>query len=109
MIKYGLISQTDGETLERTIDLICNEFADTSFNICEIGIYNGETSRGLYQYITSKGRFIDVVERSHKWGGGSYFKCNFTAIDNQKDKPIEKPFPECNLIIGKQFRSLQPT
>lgn len=98
-IKYGLISQTDARTLEKTIDLICYNFPGSVINTCEIGVFDGQSSRGIYEYVTYKqygalagteGALMEAVN----------FKCNHTAIDNEKDKPILKPFPECNLIIG---------
>lgn len=80
-IKYGLISQTDARTLEKTIDLICNDY-DGELNVTEIGLYNCATSIALKHYINSKGR-----------------KVKYTGIDNQKDKPIFPP-DWMNLIIG---------
>lgn len=56
MIKYGLISQTDARTLERTIDLVCKIFEDRVLSITEVGIYSGETGNGMRQYVKSKGR-----------------------------------------------------
>jgi hypothetical protein len=83
MIQWGLISKLDSETLMKTIDLICDNSIKQEINTCEIGVYDGMTSRGINEYVLSKN-----------------IKCNHTAIDNEKDKPILKPFPECKLIIG---------
>jgi len=56
-IKYGLISRVDANVLEKTIDLICKEFPDeTLISVCEVGVYGGQTSQGIYEYIESKGR-----------------------------------------------------
>jgi len=72
MIKYGLISETDARCLEKTIDLICDEFdKDGVIFITEIGIYNGDTMKGIKEYMNSK------------WKRGYY-----TGIDNEKDKEI---------------------
>lgn len=82
MIKYGLISETDARTLEKTIDLICSEFNDELLDVLEVGIYAGETGDGLRRYIESKGR--------------QAFK---TGVDNDKDEePIR--FHYHQLIIG---------
>lgn len=81
-IKYGLISKVDALCLERTIDLICQEFDDVLLDITEVGIYSGETGDGIRQYVESKGRQL--------------FK---TGIDNDKDEePIR--FHYHKLIIG---------
>lgn len=84
MIKYGLISKTDAATLEKTIDLICNEYnqGEVIRSTC-IGIFDGDTDRGMHEYILKKG-----------------YKHIHTAIDNAKYFEIKNPFPECNLIIG---------
>lgn len=75
MIKYGLISETDGRTLEKTIDLICDDFAG-HIHVTEIGIYSGETGNGIREYIESKDRIA-----------------NLTAVENSKDRePIRYGF-----------------
>lgn len=55
-MKYGLISETDGKTLEKTIDLICSSSDAGAINICEVGCYAGTTGAALSSYIKSKGR-----------------------------------------------------
>lgn len=87
-IKYGLISKVDADCLEKTIDLIVAEQSKQSLVspfivTTEIGVFDGQTSRGLNEYIRSKGK-IHV----------------HYAIDSEKDKPILKPFEDCELIIG---------
>lgn len=73
--KYGLISKKDGETLEKVIDLICgNKNREVPVCITEIGIFNGLTSLGLYEYVKSKG-----------------FNCEYIGIDSEKDKPVFPP------------------
>ena len=91
MIKYGLISETDARCLEKTIDLLCDDF-DAYLNITEIGIFDGQTAIGIYEYVESK-------EWDDNYDVFNY-RCEYTAIDNNKDKEVLKPFPECNLIIG---------
>tara|TARA_R110000868_G_scaffold243012_1_gene498715 strand:+ start:1271 stop:1879 length:609 start_codon:yes stop_codon:yes gene_type:complete len=84
MIKYGLISETDGKTIEATLDLLTDKIPpNQTINTCCIGIYNGDTDRGIVQYLNQKG----------------YTVCH-TAIDNEKDKPVQKPVENCILIIG---------
>ena len=53
-IQYGLISETDKNTLEATIDLIIKDANDGFINVLEIGVYGGDTGNGLFQYIKSK-------------------------------------------------------
>lgn len=84
MIQYGLISKVDSVTIEKTIDLILKEFPSDEF-ICttEVGIFDGNTSRGIHEYIELKNR-------------GNWH----IAIDNNKDKQVTIPFLQCNFIIG---------
>lgn len=83
-IKYGLISKVDANVIEKTLDLIMDgmDMRDSVYTT-QVGVFDGETDRGIRRYI-------------RRTGIGHYH----TAIDNEKDKPIIKPFPECNLIIG---------
>ncbi len=83
MPKYGLISEVDGNTIEKTFDLIFKEFYNDAINLTEIGLYNCETSKGIKEYL----------DANHK----TY--C-YTGIDNEKDKPIIRPFEAFNLIVG---------
>lgn len=86
MSQYGLITQTDARTIEKTLDLVIKEFDNVLINTTEVGIDRGHTSRAINKYLTDKGHV------------------NFhTAIDNQRDRPIEPPFPGCNLIIGNSI------
>lgn len=68
-IKYGLISRTDADTLEKTIDLIIGEFDDVTIHITEIGVYGGATGRGIVEYVMNK------------WERNIFI----TGIDNNKD------------------------
>jgi len=61
MIKYGLISETDARTLEKTIDLICENLDDKHIRITEIGIFNGDTGKGLKECVVSKNRRVIVT------------------------------------------------
>lgn len=74
MIKYGLISETDARTLEKTIDLICEEFKNQSWmEVAEIGVYGGETGNGIREYIKSKG-----------------MQCIIHGIENGKDGEVQR-------------------
>ena len=85
-IKYGLISKTDAETLEKTVDLIFEEFPNEIINVTEVGLYSGLTSEALSKY-------IGLVK--HR----VFF---YTGVDNGKDGEELKHFPKFNskLIIG---------
>lgn len=92
-IKYGLISETDARVLEKTIDLLCDEF-EVELNITEIGLYNGRTSAGIYEYVTEKNFWDDGYDCFN-------YRCNYTGIDNNKDGEKLIFFPkEAKLIIG---------
>lgn len=83
-MKYGLLPSKDIETIEKTLDLAC-EFKGV-LNTLEIGVFHGDTSRGIRDYLKNKGREI-----SH------------TAIDNQRDFKMNSPFPECKFLIGNSY------
>lgn len=85
-IKYGLISQTDARTLEKTIDLIYEQFPNEVIYTCEVGLYSGLTSEAICKYIGLKKHRV-------------FFH---TGIDNGKDGEELKHFPPFNskLIIG---------
>lgn len=69
---YGLISATDAAVIEKTLDLIIADFPNQPIRVCEIGIYSGETGKGIKKYIQSKKR-----------------ECFLTGIDNNADgEPI---------------------
>lgn len=82
MIKYGLISETDARVLEKTIDLICDEFPNEILRTLEIGVYGGDTGRGICEYIKSKG--------INYW---------ITGIDSFKDKEVVR-FPYNEMVYG---------
>lgn len=82
MIKYGLISETDGLTLQKTIDLLSKELDDGFINVTEVGVYGGDTGKGLADYIKSKGIIPNMI-----------------GIDNKRDnEPLR--FEYNKLIIG---------
>lgn len=83
-IQYGLISRIDSNLLEKTIDLICDEFPTQEIKVTEVGLYNGRTSSGLKEYIESKKRFPVL-----------------TGVDNFRDKEELVFYPkEAKLING---------
>lgn len=87
MIQHGLISNLDAETIEATLNLVCDQFPDDDFIfVTEVGIFNGATSVGMYEYLESKGKVPAP-----------------TAIDNENDKPVQKPTEYCTLIIGNSM------
>ncbi len=81
MIKYGLISETDARTIEKTIDLILNGRDKDLIYVTEIGIYGGETGDGIARYCASKGVF-----------------CHLTGIDNLSDKEPIRFFYDKKII-----------
>lgn len=84
-IKYGLISETDARTLEKTMDLICENFPDEMLKTCEVGLYSGLTSDAILKYIFN-------VKKRYTW---------HTGIDNNKDGEKLIHFPHgATLIIG---------
>lgn len=101
MIKYGLISETDGKTIEKILDLICNYFfIGQEINITEIGLYGGTTSKGIYEYVTSK-QYGSLLSDISALATTHNVKCNYIGIDNNKDGEPLIHFPkEGKLIIG---------
>ncbi|MBP9720575.1 MAG: class I SAM-dependent methyltransferase [Bacteroides sp.] len=85
MIKYGLISETDGRTLEKTMDLICNNFNSEIIKVAEIGVYAGETGNGIFKYLWDyKNRNVEI-----------------TGIDNNRDGEEFRYFGNYeNIITG---------
>lgn len=81
-IKYGLISQTDARTIEKTIDLIRGDNVPHLLNITEVGVYAGETMNGMREYVKSK-----------EW------EAYFTGIDNNRDGEKLR-FEYDKLIVG---------
>jgi len=90
MIKYGLISDTDARVLEKTIDLINNEFKEGTINFCEIGVYSGMTAIGLYDYTESIRRCLFTTGIDSGKDGeklrflyNNFIKGNSTEVYNQ--------------------------
>lgn len=84
MIKYGLISETDGLTLQKVLDLILSENPEsclthenimTSTPICitEVGLFDCGTAGGIFSYLSTK------------------CAIRYTGIDNEVLKPIKAP------------------
>ena len=86
-IQYGLISRVDSDTMEKTFDLIHEQFPDEIINYLEIGLYHGRSTSGVKTYFDSKG-----------------YKYNLTGIDNFKDKEELVFLPTgVNLIEGSSI------
>jgi hypothetical protein len=87
MIKYGLISSLDAEVIEATLNYVCSDFPNGDINTCEVGVYSGESSRAIMQYLNNKGR-----------------KVNHIGVDNLKDGELLINFPkEANMLVGNSF------
>lgn len=87
MIKWGLISDLDGQVLMKTFDIICKEWNDEIISICEIGLYNCGSSIGLMNYYWQN-HITDIKS------------INYIGIDNCKDKPVENIPDWMNFING---------
>jgi hypothetical protein len=86
MSNYGLLTASDIITIEKTLDLVCDQFPEGVINTTELGVRDGNTSRGIHNYLTAKRRV------------------NFhTGIDNNHDMPVVKPFEGCHIIIGNSI------
>lgn len=83
-IKYGLISKVDAAVIEKTIDLIIADFPNQPIRVLELGIYSGETGKGIKEYIQSKNR-----------------ECFLTGIDNNADGEPIRFAPYYDKLIGK--------
>lgn len=86
MNTYGLMPEQDYRTLDDIFYRLCETFPTGIINTLEIGVHNGNGSRGIHKFFTDAGRI------------------NFhTGIDNQRDFEMDAPFPGCNFIIGNSI------
>lgn len=78
MIQYGLISRTDAGVIEKTLDLIVQEGQSFPIRITEIGLYNCQTSAGIYQYLQEEKNLLaeEII---------------YIGVDSEKDKLINPP------------------
>jgi hypothetical protein len=83
---YGLMPEFDYKTMDSILDLVCFSFREEPINILEIGVHQGNTSRGMRDFLKQRGRAI-----------------NHTGIDNRRDFNMEAPFPESRFIIGNSI------
>lgn len=82
MIQWGLISRLDSKNIMRTLDLICQS-DHGAINITEVGVYGGNTGKGVVEYLNEKQR-----------------ECFLTGVDSGKDnEPLVYPYD--NLLIGQ--------
>lgn len=87
MIKYGLISRVDSDTIEKTLDLVIEKFPKEVINYCEVGLYNGRTTSGVNEYLKTKNVEYSLI-----------------GIDNFKDKEELVFYPEnAKLIQGSSI------
>lgn len=86
-IQYGLISRVDSDTIEKTLNLIIDKFPNETINYCEVGLYNGRTTSGVNEYLSTKNIQYSLI-----------------GIDNFKDKE-ELVFypPNAKLIQGSSI------
>jgi hypothetical protein len=86
MGKYGMITDDDAGALESCL-LVTSASAkenNVPFKILEIGVCHGDTSRGIKNFLDSKG-----------------IPFTYYGVDNQRDKPIEVPFDGANIYLGE--------
>lgn len=79
---YGFLTPTDVQVLERGLQRAMDAFPG-SIRVVEIGVYHGDTSRGIKDYVEKHGRELDY--------------CGF---DSQRDKPITPPFEGATVHLG---------
>jgi hypothetical protein len=82
-MSYGLLTAKDIETIEKTLDLVCESNYNDPVRVTEIGVRDGSTSRGINKYLVKKGKLVF-----------------YTGIDNNHDMEVQEPFDGCYLIIG---------
>lgn len=85
-IKYGLISEWDVSVIERTIDLIIASYPTDIIQVTEVGVYGGDTGKGIKEYINSKER-----------------QSFLTGVDNNRDGEKLR-YSYDRLIIGDSFK-----
>lgn len=86
MNTYGLMPPHDYETMDKVLQMVCETFSEGVINSTEIGLHNGNGSRGIHNFFAQRERI------------------NFhTAIDNNHDLQVQLPFEGCRLIIGNSY------
>ena len=80
---YGIITPTDAQTLERSLQLAFDTFPGKTLNLLEVGICHGDTARGVAEFCRGKG-----------------ITFNYTGVDSQRDRPIVPPFEGARLVLG---------
>jgi SAM-dependent methyltransferase len=91
MEEYGLLGPTDPAVIEGSLlaaHTLTNPISPTiesplTFKILEIGVCHGRTARWIKEILDRKRIAFEY------WG-----------IDSQRDRPLEKPFPEANIVTG---------
>jgi Methyltransferase domain len=80
---FGCITETDKRTLQTAIETTCDTLNSDTLKFCEIGIFTGDTARGIKQVTENKGK------RLVYWG-----------VDNESNIPVPLPFFEANVVLG---------
>jgi hypothetical protein len=86
MGNYGMITDDDAGVLESCLIVAASSAKKNMvpFKILEIGVCHGDTSRGIKNFLDSKG--IPFL---------------YYGVDNQRDKQIEVPFNGANMYLGE--------
>jgi len=86
-VSYGLITETDGRALERSLMRTARRFRCESrgepLRIVEIGVCHGDTARGIKAFLDAEGVAFEYV-----------------GLDNNRDLPVAVPFEGAQLIVG---------
>ena len=89
MIKFGLITESDSRVLIKSLQLSWDNVwmtrtgKDRKLRVLEIGVCHGDTARGIKEFLDNNS--IPFI---------------YYGIDSERDRVINKPFPEANLFIG---------
>lgn len=75
----------DYQTMDKCLSIVADSFTG-DINITEIGVFQGNTSRGMKDFFWSVGR-----------------KVNYIGVDNQRDFKMDSPFKDAKFIIGNSF------
>ena len=86
MGKYGMITDDDAGALESCliVSSISAKEDNIPFKVLEIGVCHGDTSRGIKNFLDSRG-----------------IPFEYYGVDNQRDRPIEIPFDGANMYLGE--------
>ena len=78
----GCMGLVDALSIYRSLDIIAKRFPKSAaLQICEIGVRNGDTARGIVRFMTLRGHKVEY------WG-----------VDNGADGFLFKPFREAKMV-----------